>query len=154
MNRVSNIRRWSLVCTIAVLSALGAACDTAPPAPRPVPESRPVKPAPATSQPATSQPAIQPATPELPEYLEVLRRFDTDRPARVQVLDTAERRLVLDTHNVRRIRIDRATAPVRPDRSVALILDGQGIEWVANSKTTLFERTRNGEWLPVPPEDE
>jgi hypothetical protein len=55
-------------------------------------------------------------------------------------------RLVIDTHNVRRILIDRERAPLLLNRSVVLRLDGQGIEWTADSRTRVFERSINGEW--------
>jgi hypothetical protein len=81
----------------------------------------------------------------------VLGRFDDRRPADLTIIEAAGRRLALDTRNVRRLRITRAQLPLERDRSLVLILDGQGIEWRADSTVEEFERAETGAWLPAPP---
>ena len=125
----------------------------------PAPESRPAPPV--ATQPAiappSSQPASQPATasapaePELPEYLTIVQKQRTDATADAQVLTMERQRLVLETRNVQRLRIDRDKLPLDRRRSVALVLDGQPVEWLAKSPVTEFERSANGVWIPVPP---
>lgn len=58
---------------------------------------------------------------------------------------------MIETRNVQRLHIDRDTSPLDRNRSVALILDGQGLEWLARSKVVEFERSPNGVWMPVKP---
>lgn len=154
-------RRATCVIGAFLVLWLGG-CEAQPPASERKPHSRPAaeKPTPALSptegeaapRPATTQPATAPAEPELPEYLTLVARFDAQQPVRVQVISAEGRRLVLDTHNVSRLRIDRAQVPVQRDRSIVLLLDGQGIEWLASSKVVEFERSENGVWRPVRPE--
>lgn len=143
--------------TTAALILLLPACDSAPPAGNRKPQSRPTAP---TTQPTTApatapnvKPAPPPAEPELPEYLEIIARFDGQAPATVRIEDAAGHRLALDTRNVRRLRIERDQLPLERGRSIALILDGQGIEWRADSEVVEFERSPNGRWIPVDPKD-
>ena len=113
-----------------------AATTTAPSAP----ETAAVVP------PATSQSAELP--PPIPDYLKVLELYDDNEPAYVNVQITSERRLQIDTRNVRLMRIDRQRLPMNTRQSIVLRLDGQGIEWTARSKTEEFERSINGDWSP------
>ena len=69
----------------------------------------------------------------------------------VETQREADRRLVIETRNVRRLRIDRQRAELSQRRSVALQIDGQGLEWLARSQVSEFERSVNGEWKPVKP---
>ena len=87
--------------------------------------------------------------PDLPDYITVLERFQTDEPARVELAITSPERLVIDTQNVRRLRVDRQRLPMNTRRSIVLRLDGQGIEWTADSDVSEFERSVNGEWTPA-----
>ncbi len=102
-------------------------------------------------QPPMQEPPPEVPDLEAPEYVTVLERYDPGAPAQVIGGTETGSRIVLETHNVRRLRIDRARAGTYLDRSVALRLDGQGIKWLANSETTEFERSPNGIWSPVPP---
>lgn len=135
----------------------------------PAPESMPAAgqrppPAPLTTQPTKpatvtrpgslpAKPAREPiaAEPELPEYLTIVERFSASDAANVQAQTEGRHRLVLETRNVRRLHIDRDKLPLDKNRSIALVLDGQGIEWLAGSQTVEFERSRTGEWTPVKP---
>ncbi len=94
--------------------------------------------------------AEEPRTPDLqtPDYVAVLERFDPSAPARVTGQAEGSR-IVLDTRNVRRLRIDRQRSGTYLDRSVALQLDGQGIKWLPRSDVFEFERSPNGTWSPV-----
>lgn len=79
------------------------------------------------------------------------RRFEAGKPVRVEGKIEAERRVILDTDNAQRIRFDRRRIPVRRDRSIILVIDGQGIEWLASSTVTEFERTKTGAWVALEP---
>jgi hypothetical protein len=134
----------------------------APPAPgtatQPAPASQPA-PTPPSPQVATSAPAEPPASPhapgpeaqtqELPDYIEVLERYHPAEAARVSVQLDSPRRLIIDTQNVRRLRIDRNKLPLSKRGHIILRLDEQGIEWRAGSSTDEFERSVNGDWTPV-----
>ncbi len=163
---------------LCLLAAILAGCDSAPPPAGRVPQSSPAtepgrpavpeKPAasvpvttpPAASVPATTQPpasvpaATQPAAPEpeLPDYVEILERFDPQRPASVTVHAEASNRLVVLTRNVRRMRIDRERVPLDRRRSISLQLDGQGMEWLARSPVDEFIRSVNGPWDVAKPD--
>lgn len=153
---------------LCLLAAILAGCDSAPPPAGRVPQSSPAtepgRPAvpekPAASVPATTQPpasvpaATQPAAPEpeLPDYVEILERFDPQRPASVTVHAEASNRLVVLTRNVRRMRIDRERVPLDRRRSISLQLDGQGMEWLARSPVDEFIRSVNGPWDVAKPD--
>ncbi|MCK4341148.1 MAG: hypothetical protein KAY37_05420 [Phycisphaerae bacterium] len=104
------------------------------------------------AQPETEPPATQPAEPKLPDYLAIINRIEADEAVDVRIVTAADRKLMLETRNVRRLHIDRAQVPVDKDRSIVLVLDGQVLEWRANSKVVEFERTPAGVWIPVKPE--
>lgn len=119
-----------------------------------------------TAERVTTRPSTQPAvrsddTPardehrppqaKLPDYLHVTRRFEINRPIRVTATIQGDRRLIIESENVQRIKIDRAQIPLRRDRSIILQLDGQPIEWMVKSEVTEFERTSTGIWVDVPP---
>lgn len=164
------------LAAVVVCGLVLAACDSAPPAAERKPQSRPAaqekqgpsptaptgsvatsQPAtpeppatqPATTQPATTQPAEAEAKP--PEYITIIERFEPQRRASVEARREDGNRLVIETRNVRRMRIDRTRAELNLRRSVALQIDGQGLEWLAKSEVTDFERSVNGEWQPVKP---
>jgi hypothetical protein len=112
-------------------------------------EPQPENPPPPAPAPEAVQPPQAPAAPaeqELPPYLQVVERIRPLEPAEVHVDASSPERLVIETRNVRRIRIDREHAPLALNRSVVLRLDGQGIEWTADSRAREFERSVNGEW--------
>lgn len=120
----------------------------------PVAATRPTTTQPVTTQPATTQPATtQPAAAEKepPRYITIIARFEPQQRAVVEAQREDGNRLVIETRNVRRLRIDRAQAELNLRRSVALQIDGQGLEWLAKSEVTEFERSVNGEWTPVKP---
>ena len=143
------------------LGWLVVGCESQPPAGGAKPQSRPaesktVAPLPEPAEPSAAKPAeappAAPEKPELPDYLTLAARFDSQQPAHATVLGAADHRLAIDTRNVQRLRIDRERLPFKHDRSIALILDGQGIEWLANSRVVEFERSANGAWTPVKPD--
>lgn len=77
----------------------------------------------------------------------IVERFEGDQPARVTGGVSAGR-VVLDTDNVRVLRIDRRKLPFARNRSVPLLLDGQGIEMTGKSDLVELIRSRNGQWTP------
>ncbi len=114
-------------------------------------ESRQPPPKVAEKPPAPAEPAEPPEDPPLPDYLRVVTKIDRMKPFKVAVEKGPPNRLMLDTENVSRIRIDRARFGLAGRKSIVLRLDGQVIEWTARSKVTEFTRTRNGVWRPVRP---
>ena len=141
-----------------------AGCESAP-APKPgreqhgptastsAPTTQPPASQPATTLP-TSQPTSQPAAaePEPPEYLTIVNRFDPQERASAAAHVDSGNRLVIDTRNVQRLRIDREKVPLNLRRSISLQVDGQGLEWLVRSTAEEFERSANGEWTAVKPE--
>lgn len=158
---------WS---TVVLAGGAWVGCDSSPPPNERAPQTRPtttVQESPPADQPPAEreqppgdvpepQPATaqeQPAEPELPKYLKVTSLYDRKQAADVRIRIEPGNRLILDTRNVQRIRIDRSALPLQPDRSIVLRLDGQGIEWRADSQVTEFERSANGDWSPVKPSE-
>ncbi len=152
--RLPMLRCWLPYATTVTLGCLLTGCDTAPPAADRTPQSRPApqsqpEPSPAATQPTETQPA--PPEPKLPEYMTIVARFHAADRAHLEVRTEPNNRLIIDTRNVRRLHIDRAKLPLDKNRRIILLLDGQGIEWLARSPVSDFARSPNGEWLPVKP---
>lgn len=148
-----NVGGWALPLVLAA-TVLVSACDSAPTGAPRKPASRPIEPPPTTTpttEPVEPPPETQPAEPELPAYLTILSKFETRRPARVQVLVAEGRKLELTTDNVQRLNIDRDTLPLERNRSLVLIIDDQAVEWLARSQVTEFVRSPTGVWEPVKP---
>ncbi len=132
---------------------LCGSCDSTPASST----SRPGGPYPTTSvaplpvtQPA-SGPTTRATAVESPEYVAVVEHYRPTAPASVRAATERGNRLVIETRNVKRLRIERSKLPLDPERSIALELDGQGIEWLRYSQVTEFERSTNGDWKPVRP---
>jgi hypothetical protein len=87
----------------------------------------------------------------VPGYIQVLEKFDPNAQTVVQATAATGQQLDITTQNVKRMRIDRDHVPVDRTRSIALMLDGQPLEWLARSKVHEFERSVNGRWQPVKP---
>jgi len=144
--------------TTGLLVGLLTGCESAPPPSRPRNPTTAAQPAPTTApttpagRPAT-EPAQQPTPSEAPvsAYLTVLEPYDPQRPVAARGQSATGNRLIIDTRNVRRLRIDRDALPLRADRHIVLQLDGQGFEWLAGSQVTEFERSDNGVWSAVKP---
>lgn len=175
MNR-RDLARPVLGLMLMAVWGLLSGCDSSPPRaerqPQTAPATRAVAPHVPATQPAsaattTTAPPVAPdgatghqdvpppdsSEPELPSYVTVIERYESGKPARLTAATPGGRRLTLDTRNVRRIRIDRDDVPMAGKGSVALALDGQVFEWVANSQVAVFERSENGVWRPVPPDE-
>ncbi len=162
---------------LVALGLLGAwGCENPPPAerrtappgsadevPPPAPATAPAASQPAVAPPPDGVPPTVPATspasgatvepePQPPQYLTILERFEPNRRATADARTEPGNRLVIDTHNVRRLRIDRGGVPLAPNQSIALQLDQQVLEWLADSPVVEFERSVNGAWSPVRPQ--
>ncbi|MBU0638766.1 MAG: hypothetical protein KKB50_07875 [Planctomycetes bacterium] len=139
--------------------------DSAPHGPRQKADTRPGEP-PAAPSPeggvgqsrAADQPPDAPASDDeqakedeqrIPDYVTVLERFQRGDPVTVHAQTTAPVRLVIETENVRRLRIDRRLLKLDRNGSIVLRLDGQGIEWTPRWQTVEFERSPSGAWTPV-----
>lgn len=126
----------------------GATVSPPPEPPRSTAETPAVLPG---ERPTTTRPGPHPAgPPALPPYLTVLERTRPDDPFEVQARPQPPGTLELTTRNVLRLRIDRRLVPLRRDRSIAVWIDGQGIEWTTRHDTLLLERTRSGTWRALP----
>lgn len=118
------------------------------------------KPAPDVSQPAgAAKSAEEPRQDEsqdesakpspIPDYLTVLERTNARTPVSVTGQTVGRSRLVIETRNVRRLRINRGKLTFSAGRSIAMRLDGQVFELRARTDWVEMERSRNGEWSPV-----
>jgi hypothetical protein len=87
--------------------------------------------------------------PKIPDYVTVLERIEDNGPARVSGRVTGTSRLIIDTRNVRRMRISRSKLAFGRGRSIPLEIDGQVFELRASTSVVEMERSRNGEWSPV-----
>jgi hypothetical protein len=86
----------------------------------------------------------------VPEFMRIGEKADAGRAAKITA-KVGTGRLTIDTENVNRIQIRRDLLDLPPNRSTILHLDGQVIEWLANSKVTEFQRSPTGVWSPVRP---
>ncbi len=87
--------------------------------------------------------------PKIPDYVTVLERIEGDSPVRVSGRVTDTSRLIIDTRNVRRMRISRSKLTLARSRSIPLEIDGQVFELRATTGVVEMERSRNGEWSSV-----
>ena len=90
----------------------------------------------------------QPA-PELPRYVAVVDQYEAGQPGIVRANVVQPRKLELETTNVRKLRITREGLPLARDRSIALHIDGQGIEWTREYVAVELERSPAGVWEVV-----
>lgn len=126
--------------------------DAAPVAAAPVPsiiapDAPPPEPSLATQplEPGTP-PATQPATIELPEYLELVERLNDARGFHIDARTDSPQRITLNTENVRRLRMDRRKLSANPRGSIAIRIDDQGIEWTTRVIEIELERSPSGRW--------
>lgn len=113
---------------------------------KPEPAQPAAAPKPEGSQPvpsATSKPA---AAQEIPDYLIVVERIESNKAASVAGRVSPPDRLTVDTSNVARLRIDRSRLPFAAGRRVALRIDDQGVELTGKSQIIELVRSRNGAW--------
>ena len=89
--------------------------------------------------------------PKIPDFLRIVERMHDNKRASVRARIEKPRRLVLDTDNVTRVRIDRRELELPRGRSITIRIDGQGIEWTPRYDVVELERTAGGVWSPVKP---
>lgn len=59
-------------------------------------------------------------------------------------------KFTLTTRNIKRMRLSRDhIGGMRQDRSISLLVDGQGIEWLPKSRVIELRRTTTGAWEVV-----
>lgn len=118
--------------------------------PQSAPVSAPSAPASSQSQPESSQsqPASQPidALPKTPDFLAILGRVADGKRVTLDAQIEPNNTLRLTTENVERIRLTRKGLPLPRDRSVAVIIDQQGIEWTSSTDVVELERSPGGTW--------
>jgi hypothetical protein len=129
----------------------GAAPQPAPPGEQEQPSGRP-----ATADEATTDPA-QPIDmdvpeepqPEMPPYVEIVEQIKPAEPTFVNAEIVSPTKLVIETDNVRVLRITREGVPLARNRSIVLRIDDQGIEWTRKYIAVELERSPAGEWTVV-----
>lgn len=89
--------------------------------------------------------------PKIPDFLRIVQRTHDDKRASVRARIEKPRRLVLETDNVTRVRIDRRELGLPRSRSITIRIDGQGIEWTPRYDVVELKRTIDGVWSPVKP---
>ncbi|MCH7870754.1 MAG: hypothetical protein IID33_03550 [Planctomycetes bacterium] len=117
---------------------------------KPAEEPRPADAAKSAEEPRQKEPQDETAKPPpIPDYLTVLERTNDGTPVSVTGQTVGRSRLVIDTRNVKRLRINRGKLTFSAGRSIAMRLDGQVFELRARTDWVEMERSRNGEWSPV-----
>ena len=116
--------------------------ETLPPPPAPEP---PEPPEPADPFHLT----FQLASPEQkqPGWVQVMKFFNEGPPASVEAHWEGSNRITIDTQNVQHLCLDLGQLPVERRKSIALRLNGQGIELSRKYGPLVeFERTQAGIW--------
>lgn len=104
------------------------------------------EPAPEAEVPAPPSPGEEP---ELPEYITRLERIESARGHRLDAEFRQQGVIVLSTANIRRLRVERSRLPTRVASSIAVRIDGQGIEWSPRHQWIELERSSVGQWQVV-----
>lgn len=124
------------------------------------PSTRPDKPdaaaavkpdASAAAQPpaaAQSEPSgtVRNEKPRLPDYIRVLAPADRTRGTDVSASLPESGVINLQTANVRRLQLTREALPFASAGSIAVRIDGQGIEWQPRYPVLELELLQNGSW--------
>ncbi len=155
--------------TLVLVAGVGAvvtSCDNGPKtqnnarrttsqsAPTSTPASAPTsEPSPATQPSAQSKPATQPidALPLTPEYLHILERSTAGKKVVLDSKVEEGNTLKITSENVQRIRLTRKGLPLPRGKSIAIVIDQQGIEWTTSADVVELERSSNGAWNIVRP---
>lgn len=111
----------------------------------PMPLSQPAPPLVADDRPET-QPAPEPV--KLPPYIELLEALTGSTP-KIDAVLPSPNVIELTTAGVRRVRLLRSEWPQRVTTSIAVRIDGQGIEWTGRRDILELERRDNGDWVIV-----
>lgn len=170
-------RRLLLLPVVALLACVTLCCQqprqTVSPTPDGPEDRRPAPTAPPSadqpSPPATggeekqAAPATPPAQPgedaaaarseetALPRYIRVLETADPQRRAEVWAEIPESGIINLKTSNVRRLLLERETLPFVSRGSIAVRVDGQGIEWQRKYDSLELLLLPNGSWEIVRP---
>ena len=114
------------------------------------PASRPASADSGPTSTPTSAPQLQPLL-EVPEFIRIEGLDRAGRSPRMRATVAAGNQLILDTENITRFAIAREKLEMARDRSIVLRIDGQTMEWRANSPVREFVRSQSGIWEPVRP---
>ena len=119
--------------------------EPVPPAETPTSESG------SPPQPAPSINVDHPEAPEppTPHYVAVAEEIKPAEPSKIRATIVSPTKLVIETDNVKRLRVTREGTVLSRNRSVALRVDGQGIEWTRDYIAVELERSPAGEWTVV-----
>lgn len=88
---------------------------------------------------------------QAPKYVTVLERIRNSEPYTVTGVIASPSKLVLETSNVSRLRIERRQLTMARGRRIVLRIDGRGIEWTSKTPSVELVRGRDGVWSPVEP---
>lgn len=161
--------RWSFLALVAVLACVGICCRNSrdhaastsddrsvPPTGNATPAKQPAaeNPTPADSDKAAEPPRIEAAAPtpahdekpKLPDYVRVLESSDATRNTNVAASLPGSGVVNLQTTNVRRLQLKREALPFTASGSIAVRIDGQGIEWQQKYPLLELELLQNGSW--------
>ena len=94
-----------------------------------------------------SKPPEPPTT--TPRYLAIMEEFQSGEDSQVRATLQAPSKLVLETKNIKRLRITREGLPLSQNRSIVLQIDGQGIEWTRQYQAVELEKSTAGQWSVV-----
>ncbi|GMU82819.1 MAG: hypothetical protein AMXMBFR47_26900 [Planctomycetota bacterium] len=171
-------RRLVFLPVVALLACVTLCCQQPRETVSPTsdgPEDRrpaPAEPPPAADQPSQpitggdenqTPPATQPAPPvedaargrseetALPRYIRVLETADPERRAEVWAEIPESGIINLKTSNVRRLLLERESLPFVSRGSIAVRVDGQGIEWQRKYESLELLQLPNGSWEIVRP---
>lgn len=139
------INGWWASAGLGTLLAV-TGCEGQPPGAPNAPMTQPARTQPATTEPVSPPAIVEPNEPPWPAYITDVAPIEAAAKPEVTVVTAKGRRLVIDTQNVQRLRIVRDELPIETSGSIVLRLDGQGIEWLADSGVEWFKRSRNGNW--------
>ena len=163
------------VAGLALLGVFGLFCCTNPNSPHtrpdahnPTPEEQPSKPTAGSEQTDVTREGQTDAAqaeaelprlieiegeekpaPPIPPYANIVEQFQPGQHGEVAGTIESETKLLVDTRNVKRLRLTREGTPLSRTRSVVLQLDGQGIEWSAKHIAIELERSPGGSWEVV-----
>ena len=109
------------------------------------PESRPAPP-PATTPAAPSQPALL----DTPAYLTIVDVFPNRDTPKLEATISSPTSLQLHTDGIRRIRLEKSQWPHDVAGSIAINIDGQGIEWTRKRAILELVCGKSGGWSVLP----
>ncbi len=100
---------------------------------------------------ASTAPVVEsrPATPDTPPYIAVIEQFDNRKP-RLEATIASPTTLQLRTDGIRQLRLFKEHWPHEVGGSIAVLIDGQGIEWTRRRAVLDLVCGQSGGWSVLP----